>query len=105
MYQGKLVETASCEALFAAPVHPYTRALLCAVPRIPPVAPAAESMPLVEASAAEDLSLRGCTFRNRCPYALPLCSSNDPALAENAAGHWVACHRSHETLNPVSLTP
>jgi oligopeptide/dipeptide ABC transporter ATP-binding protein len=100
MYLGKLVEVASCETLFAAPVHPYTRALLAAVPRIPPVA--GVPAPLVETSLAADSITHGCAFRDRCPYALPLCASSDPPLSEIAAGHWVACHRSHETLNPLS---
>jgi oligopeptide transport system ATP-binding protein len=102
MYLGKLVEVAACEALFAAPVHPYTRALLSAVPRIPPVegAPA----PLAEGSLAAGAVARGCAFRDRCPYVLPLCATADPPLTESAAGHLVACHRSHETLNGLSLT-
>jgi oligopeptide transport system ATP-binding protein len=100
MYLGKLVEVASSEALFGAPVHPYTRALLAAVPRIPSVAGA--PAPLAEASLAEDSITHGCAFRDRCPYALPLCAATDPPLLEIAAGHWVACHRSHETLNPLS---
>jgi oligopeptide transport system ATP-binding protein len=103
MYLGKLVEVASCEALFAAPVHPYTRALLAAVPRIPPVVGVPAAAPLAEGSVSADLMTRGCAFRDRCPYALPLCSASDPPLAEIAAGRWVACHRSHETLNPLSL--
>jgi|HubBroStandDraft_6_1064221.scaffolds.fasta_scaffold201016_2 oligopeptide transport system ATP-binding protein len=100
MYLGKLVEVASSEALFAAPVHPYTRALLAAVPRIPPLAGA--PAPLAETSLPADSIAQGCAFRDRCPYALPLCASVDPPLAEIAAGRWVACHRSHETLNPLS---
>jgi oligopeptide transport system ATP-binding protein len=114
MYLGRLVEVASSETLFAAPVHPYTRALLAAVPRIPPLAavpgrpPLAEASPLAEGSApAEEsplagLMARGCAFRDRCPYALPLCASSDPPLLEIGAGRLVACHRSHETLNPLS---
>jgi oligopeptide transport system ATP-binding protein len=101
MYLGKLVEVAPCEALFAAPVHPYTRALLSAVPRIRPVLGAPAPAPLAETSLAADSITHGCAFRDRCPYALPLCASSDPPLAEIAAGRWVACHRSHETLNPV----
>ncbi len=100
MYLGKLVEVAASETLFAAPVHPYTRALLSAVPRIPPAAglpaPQGESF-LTPAAIAQ-----GCAFRDRCPHALPLCSSTEPPLAEIAAGHWVACHRSHELFNPLS---
>jgi oligopeptide/dipeptide ABC transporter ATP-binding protein len=104
MYLGKLVEVASCELLFAAPVHPYTRALLSAVPRIPPVAGAPAAAPLAERSPATGSMTHGCAFRDRCPYALPLCTSSDPPLCEIAAGRWVACHRSHETLNPLSLS-
>ena len=100
MYLGKLVEVAPCEALFAAPVHPYTRALLAAVPRIPPVADA--PAPLADRTLAADSIAHGCAFRDRCPYALPLCATSDPPLLEIAAGRWVACHRSHETLNPLS---
>jgi oligopeptide/dipeptide ABC transporter ATP-binding protein len=101
MYLGKLVEVASSEALFGAPVHPYTRALLSAVPRIPPVDGLARPAPLADRTLAADSLAHGCAFRDRCPYVLPLCASTDPPLAEIAAGHWVACHRSHETLNPV----
>ena len=100
MYLGKLVEVAPCEALFAAPVHPYTRALLAAVPRIPPVADA--PAPLADRTLAAESIAHGCAFRDRCPYALPLCATSDPPLLEIAAGRWVACHRSHETLNPLS---
>jgi len=99
MYLGRLVEIASCDSLFAAPVHPYTRALLAAVPQIPPVA---ASSPLIEGSLSLYSIDSGCAFRDRCPYALPLCASSDPPLAEIAGGRWVACHRSQETLNPLS---
>jgi oligopeptide transport system ATP-binding protein len=101
MYLGRLVEVATCETLFAAPVHPYTRALLAAVPRIPPQAGLPKSAP-PEASLAAGERARGCVFRDRCPYALPLCASSDPPLLDIGAGHLVACHRSHETLNPLS---
>jgi oligopeptide transport system ATP-binding protein len=101
MYLGKLVEVAACEALFDAPAHPYTRALLSAVPRIPPIvgAPA----PLAERTLAAASIAHGCAFRDRCPYVLPLCASSDPPLLEIAAGRWVACHRAHETLNQLFL--
>lgn len=100
MYLGKLVEVASADTLFSAPHHPYTRALLSAVPRIPPVAQA--PAPLAEGSVSADSMAGGCAFRDRCPYALPLCALSEPPLAEIDAGRWVACHRSHETLNPLS---
>jgi oligopeptide transport system ATP-binding protein len=103
MYLGRLVEVCEGEALFAAPLHPYTRALLAAVPRLPgvPGAAGSELSPaLIE--PAETAVTAGCAFRDRCPFALPLCVSSDPQLNEAAAGHWVACHRSHEMLYPLS---
>jgi oligopeptide transport system ATP-binding protein len=111
MYLGKLVEIAPCDALFASPIHPYTRALLAAVPRIAPHA-AGAAPPQAQGERApqppgEQAPLRllasGCAFRDRCPYALPVCETSDPALLEVAPGHWAACHRSHDTLNPLSL--
>jgi len=99
MYLGKLVEVAACDSLFAAPLHPYTRALLAAVPQIPP---ATACVPLSEGSLAGGSIVSGCAFRDRCPYALPLCASADPPLDEIAVGRKVACHRSHEALIPLS---
>jgi oligopeptide transport system ATP-binding protein len=119
MYLGKLVEIAPSDTLFAAPVHPYTRALLAAVPDIVPNVsggaapaplgadpPAAASAlldaPLVEATPPERLMSSGCAFRDRCPYVLPVCEIDEPPLVELSAGHWAACHRSQETLIPLS---
>ena len=123
MYLGKLVEIAPCDALFASPVHPYTRALLAAVPHMPhaAVAAAPAAAPGEPAASGEvdapgdvdapgevaalDLTASGCAFRARCLYALPVCETRDPPLLEVAPGHWAACHRSHETLNPLSWEP
>ena len=100
MYLGRLVEIAACDTLFQKPAHPYTRALLAAVPRIPNAADAPLAAP--EQFAAESSADAACAFYGRCPYRLPLCASHDPPLAEVVAGHWAACHRSHELLNPLS---
>lgn len=102
MYLGKVVEIAACEPLFAAPAHPYTRALLAAVPRIPALAGHPKPAPPVEEPLSTAVLAHGCAFRDRCPHALPLCASVDPPLAEVAAGRWAACHRAHEMLNPLS---
>jgi oligopeptide transport system ATP-binding protein len=96
MYLGKLVEVAPCEALYAAPVHPYTRALLAAVPQQPHATGVPASVSPARLLAA------GCAFRDRCPYVLPVCEVTDPPLLEVAAGHWAACHRSQETQIPLS---
>ncbi|MDP9008816.1 MAG: ATP-binding cassette domain-containing protein [Pseudomonadota bacterium] len=111
IYLGKLVEIAPCDALFASPVHPYTRALLAAVAHLPskPVAaaPAVAGVPALVAEPIPPARLMasGCAYRDRCPYVLPICETSDPPLIEVSAGHWVACHRSHETLIPLSFAP
>jgi oligopeptide transport system ATP-binding protein len=94
MYAGRLVESAPRDALFAAPIHPYTRALLAAVPA-PLPAPRSDSPPLLETSGSLPPG-PGCAFRDRCPYALPICTQTEPPLAETVAGHWAACHRARE---------
>jgi oligopeptide/dipeptide ABC transporter ATP-binding protein len=116
IYLGKLVEVAPCDALFESAAHPYTRALLAAVPSIAPdmtgaaaPAPLAEAPAVLAATTPAELTLparlmaSGCAFRDRCAYALSVCETDDPPLLELTAGHWVACHRSRETLNPLSF--
>jgi oligopeptide transport system ATP-binding protein len=113
MYSGTLVEIAPCDALFGAPIHPYTRALLAAVPSVPPArdgataplrAPPIAERPIAElpgsaASAASPLTPGpGCAFRDRCHYAVAVCGTTVPLLEEVAAGRWVACHRSQEFM-------
>jgi oligopeptide transport system ATP-binding protein len=105
MYLGRLVEVCEGEALFAAPLHPYTRALLAAVPRLPGALAAVDGelspAPIEPTEAAAFAASAGCAYRGRCPFALPLCAGSDPPLSEAAAGRWVACHRSHEMLYPL----
>jgi oligopeptide transport system ATP-binding protein len=104
MYSGKLVEIAAPDALFAAPRHPYSHALLAAVPAIEP-RPKGAAVPvsMEEPPAAMRVRAAGCAYRDRCPFALAVCATTVPPLAEAATGHWVACHRSHESLIPLSL--
>ena len=91
MYLGRLIEKAPSETLFANPLHPYTQALLSAVP-----VPRIHNRP-------ERLLLRGeitspinpepiCRFANRCNYAMPICSKEEPCLIEVEPDHFVACH-------------
>ena len=93
MYAGRIVEVAPRDALFNAPLHPYTRALLAAVPSLPPAIPAA---PLDAAWAPA--AATGCAYRSRCGYALPVCESSVPPLEEVVSGHGAACHRAREFL-------
>ena len=91
MYTGKIVEHTSVEQLFDRAMHPYTRGLLQAVPRlgerkkrldiIPGMVPDARRLP------------SGCSFNPRCSLAVDSCREREPALEEMAAGHWVSCWR------------
>ena len=90
MYLGQLVETASRDALFRQPLHPYTQALLAAVPTLDP-----DSEPVAMVSGEiPDPSKppAGCRFHTRCPHAMARCRAETPLLREVENGHRVACH-------------
>lgn len=90
MYLGQLVETAGRDALFSRPLHPYTQALLAAVPTLDP-----DSEPLAVVQGEIPDPSRppaGCRFSSRCPQASDRCRREIPLLREAADGHRVACH-------------
>nr|WP_245286184.1 oligopeptide/dipeptide ABC transporter ATP-binding protein [Bradyrhizobium sp. WSM1417] len=91
IYLGSVVETGESEQIFAAPKHPYTQALLNAVPRPDPdyVPKAAESFDDT-GSALEPPG--GCKFHPRCPYAMAVCKTDNPPLTKVADGREAACH-------------
>jgi peptide/nickel transport system ATP-binding protein len=91
MYLGQLCEIADAAGIFRAPRHPYTAALLDAIPLPDPDLPSARSLPVGE--AASSLSPpSGCRFRTRCARATELCAREAPALRALQGGHRVACH-------------
>jgi len=95
MYLGRIVETAPTTALYGTPRHPYTEALLAAVPKPDPALRDQTSAPAGEiADPANPPS--GCAFHPRCPYAVGRCRTELPVLREIAPAHWSACHRSAE---------
>ncbi len=102
MYVGKLVELAETSALFAAPRHPYTEALLSAVPKPDPTMRAKRIV--LEGDVADPANPPpGCYFHPRCRYAVERCKSEAPPLAQIVPGHAVACHRAAElTLRGVT---
>lgn len=95
MYLGAIVELAATEELFARPSHPYSRALLAAVPKLQ--AGARQRAPSLPGDPPSPLHLpTGCRFHTRCPRAEPLCAREAPPLREIAPGHLAACHFAGE---------
>ena len=100
MYLGRLVETAPTRKLFAAPRHPYTKALFSAIPSLGPD----------ERGTAQKLEGEipsptnqppGCKFHTRCPFAIDVCKRDEPRLEGDGSGHEVACHRWKELMATV----
>jgi peptide/nickel transport system ATP-binding protein len=90
MYLGRIVELASRDTLFGSPHHPYTRALLAAVPVPDPKARRDKKLPKGEIPSAINPP-EGCHFHPRCPFAMPKCRQARPPLREMAPGHFSAC--------------
>ncbi|MFM1651853.1 ABC transporter ATP-binding protein [Brevibacillus sp. B_LB10_24] len=91
MYLGKVVEVADKKSLYENPVHPYTRALLSAVP-VPDPEHKAERILLEGDLPSPANPPTGCTFHPRCPVCVEMCKREIPALRKKAAGHFVSCH-------------
>jgi len=95
MYVGRMVELSETEALFTAPRHPYTAALLSAVPEPDPRA-RGKRIVLQGEVANPAAPPSGCYFHPRCPYAIDVCRTEPPPWLEISAARFVACHRARE---------
>jgi oligopeptide transport system ATP-binding protein len=93
MYLGKMMELASSDALYEEPRHPYTRALLSAIPIPDPPLERQRQRMLLEGDLPSPANPpKGCRFSTRCPMATDLCRAVEPEFREVATGHWAACH-------------
>jgi oligopeptide transport system ATP-binding protein len=97
MYLGKIVELAGKEQIYTAPAHPYTKALLSAVPVPDPDIEAVRQRTLLPGDLPNPANPpSGCRFRTRCPIAIAACAEVDPPPHTLAAGHWAKCIRLEE---------
>ena len=100
MYLGRLVETAPTRKIFAAPRHPYTRALFSAIPSLDP--DSSDRAQKLEGEIPSPTNQpTGCKFHTRCPHVIDRCRKEEPALEQPGDGHEVACHRWRELMESV----
>ncbi|HID73802.1 MAG TPA: ABC transporter ATP-binding protein, partial [Thermoplasmata archaeon] len=103
MYLGKIVEVAPTEEIFAHPMHPYTEALLAAIPVADPTHE--RQRILLKGDVPSPVNPPpGCRFHTRCPYARPDCRKGEPPLIEVSPGHYTSCRYSHD-LFPAPAAP
>ncbi|MEN6478380.1 MAG: dipeptide ABC transporter ATP-binding protein [Anaerolineales bacterium] len=99
MYLGKIVELASRYELYAEPMHPYTRALLSAVPIPDPVVEDKRQRIILQGDVPSPANPpKGCHFCTRCPVKLEMCDTVEPDYVEYKPGHFCACHRIEREL-------
>jgi len=94
MYLGKVVELTDRDSLYQNPLHPYTQALLSAVPIPDPLVEERRQRIILEGDVPSPANPpHGCNFSTRCPAVMDICHQEDPEFREVEDGHWLACHR------------
>jgi oligopeptide transport system ATP-binding protein len=97
MYLGSMAEVTTSDALFEEPLHPYTQALLSAIPISDPILERNRERMIIKGDIPSPIDPpSGCRFRTRCPFAKDICSEVVPKLLEEKKDHWVACHIYNE---------
>jgi oligopeptide/dipeptide ABC transporter ATP-binding protein len=105
MYLGKLVEIAEVGELYGKPLHPYTEALISAIPIPDPTGGAKSKRVILRGEVPSPINPpEGCRFHPRCNYAMDMCRKSEPALEEVKEGHFVACYLHHKVkAKPLKL--
>lgn len=103
MYLGKIVELADRDELYLKPLHPYTQALLSAVPIPDPVIEGKRTRMILEGDVPSPANPpRGCNFNTRCPQVMDVCRENDPTFTDLGDGHYVACFL-YDQVKPIPV--